>query len=288
MWFIDKNSPNHWISHRVRKKVVSMKTSFQYVEILDTYEFGRMVILDGKIQSAESDEFIYHEILVHPAMIAHPKPERVMILGAGEGATLREVLKHPTVKRIVMIDIDREFVELCRRYLKKWHGGSFENTKVELVFNDAFAYLQKCAERFDVIIGDISDPDDRGPAHAIYTEKFYSLVRRALKPNGIFVTHTAAVYYVPHKNYSAGILKKLLSIFPVVDAYYEYIPSFGSIWSYACGSLTYRPKTMSKRLVQRRLAVRGIENLSYYTAEIHGRLFIMPPCLLRNIPAGDI
>jgi spermidine synthase len=243
-----------------------------------------MVILDGQIQSSESNEFIYHEILVHPAMISHPKPERVLILGAGEGATLREVLKHPTLNKVVMIDIDGEFVDLCRKHLHKWHKGSFRNEKVELVFDDAFSYLQNTDNRFDVIIADINDPTDRGPARSIYTAKFYSLIRKALMPQGIFVTHSTAVYFMTHKNYSSGIMKRLLAIFPRVDPYYEYIPSFGLLWSYATGSFRYSPRLMSSAMIERRLKQRNIADLSYYNRETHGRLFKMPPCLKRNIP----
>lgn len=284
MWFIDKNSPFHWIHHRVKKNVVSVRTPFQHVEIFDTYEYGRMVVLDGQIQSAELDESIYHEILVHPAMIAHPRPEHILILGAGEGATLREVLKHRTVRRVTMIDIDRIFVDLCRKYLRKWHRGSFRDRRVELVHDDAFAYLRKCSDGFDVIIADISDPADSGPSRSIYTEKFYTLVRKVLKPGGIFVTHATAVYYFPHRNYSAGIMKKLFRIFPNVDAYYEYIPSFGTLWSYATGSFRYRPKALSNGLIEQRLKERGICSLSYYSPETHKRLFTMPPCLQENVP----
>jgi spermidine synthase len=284
MWFVDKNSPYHWIYHRVKKHVVSVRTPFQKVDIIDTHEFGRMVVLDGQIQSAESDEFIYHEILVHPAMITHPKPKYVLILGAGEGATLREVLKHPTVKKVVMIDIDREFVNLCKEHLRKWHKGSFRNEKVELVYDDAFSYLQNTANRFDVIIADISDPTDKGPAHSVYTAKFYTMIKKVLTPDGIFVTNATAVYYMTHKNYSSGIMKKLLSIFPKVDPYYEYIPSFGSLWLYATGSFRYSPGVMSSSVIERKLKQRGIEKLFYYNPGTHGRLFTMPPCMQRNVP----
>lgn len=286
MWFIDKNSPYHWIYHRVKKHVVSVKTAFQKVDIIDTHEFGRMVVLDGQIQSAESDEFMYHEIIVHPAMVTHPNPEHVLILGGGEGATLREVLKHPAIKKVVMIDIDKEFVGLCKKYLKKWHKGSFGNEKVELVYDEAFSYIRNTDNRFDVVIADISDPTDRGPAHLVYTAKFYSLIRKVMMPNGIFVTHSTAVYYMAHKNYSSGIMKKLRSTFPKVDPYYEYIPSFGSLWSFATGSSLYSPGVMPSALIQRRLKQRGIRKLLYYNAETHGRLFMMPPCLKKNIPAA--
>ncbi len=287
MWFIDRNSPNHLVYHRVKKQIASVRTRYQNVEILDTYEFGRMVILDGHIQSAESDEFIYHEMLVHPAMLTHPKPEQILILGGGEGATLREVLRHPTVKRAVMVDIDGEFVDLCKRYLKKWHRGSFSDGKAVCVYADAFAYLRNNKEGFDVIIGDISDPAGHGPSRSIYTMKCYSLIRKALKTDGIFVTHAAAVYHVPHRNYSGGIIKKLMEIFPNVDLYCDYIPSFSALWSYAAGSCTLSPAAVLESLIERRVKQRGIQNLAYYTPQIHKRLFVIPPCLEKNILVGQ-
>jgi len=286
-WFIDKDSSDRWIYHRVKKHVKSARTAFQTVDILDTYEYGRLVILDGKIQSSESDEVIYHETLVHPVMITHPDPENILILGAGEGATLREVLRHPTVKKAIMIDIDREFVQICRRYLKKWHQESFRDRRVELIYDDAFRYLKKIKNRFDVIITDISDPEDQGPAAMIYTEEFYSLIKNVLMPHGIFVTHATALYPVPHENYSHGIIRKLSRVFPKVDVYYEYIPSFGSLWSYATGSFQLSPKAISSLLIEKRLRQRGIDNLSYYTPQIHGKLFIMPPCMRKLIPVDS-
>ncbi len=283
MWFIDKNSPNHWIYHRVGKRVLSTKTRYQKVDIFDTPEFGRMVVLDGLIQSAQSDEFIYHEILVHPAMITHPKPKHVLVLGAGEGATLREVLRHSTVRHVVMVDIDREFVELCKRYLPAWHRGSFESEKVEVVFEDAFRYLQGTDRTFDVIIADISDPSEIGPARSIYTARFYALVRKALRADGIFVTHATAVHYAPHKNDAAGIARKLSRLFPHVDLFYEYVPSFGSLWSFAAGSAALSPKAMSPRRIEERLRRRGVEGLSFYGPASHGRIFALPLCVQQQV-----
>lgn len=286
-WFIDKDSRDRWIYHRVKKHVISARTTFQTVDILDTYEYGRMVILDGKIQSSESDEFIYHETLVHPVMLTHPKPENILILGAGEGATLREVLRHPTVKKALMIDIDKEFVEICKRYLKKWHQESFRDRRVELIYDDAFRYLKKIKNRFDVIITDINDPGDQGPSVMIYTAQFYSLIKKILMPDGIFVTHATAVYAVPHENFSHGIIHKLSRVFPKVNVYYEYIPSFGALWSYATGSFQLSPKALSSTVIEKRLQQRGIENLSYYAPEMHERLFIMPHCMRKLIPVDS-
>lgn len=278
-WFIDKDSQHRWIYHRVRKHILSIKTKIQNVKIIDTYEFGRVVVLDEKIQSAEADEFVYHEALVHPVMITHPKPENILILGAGEGATLREVLKHPTVQKATMIDIDREFVNLCKKYLRKWHQGSFHDLRVELIYGDAFKYLKKIKDRFDVIITDISDPIETGPAVSMYTKEFYFLIKKALMPDGIFVTHATSVYYVPQKNISIRIFRTLNEIFPKVDLYYEYIPSFGTLWAFITGSLKYSPKKIASNILKKRLGERRLETLSFYNADIHTRLFRMPVCI---------
>lgn len=278
-WFIDKDSKYRWIYHRVKKNILSSRTKYQQVKIIDTNLFGRMVILDDKIQSAEADESIYHEVLVHPVMIAHPEPRNVLILGAGEGATLREVLKHPTVQKAVMIDIDREFVLLCKKHLKKWHKGSFHDPRVELIYDDAFEYLKIKRDRFDIIIADISDPVESGPSVSIYTKGFYSLIKKALRPDGIFVTHSTAMYYIPHTNFSTRIFKTLKKIFPKVALYYEYIPSYGALWSFTIGSLKYSPEKISSCTILRRLKKRRIKELSYYAPEIHEKLFRIPMCM---------
>jgi len=278
-WFLDKDSKYRWICHRVKKCLLSTKTTFQKVEIFDLYNLGRVVVLDDKIQSAEADEFIYHEAIVHPAMITHPSPETILILGGGEGATLREVNKHPTVKKIVMVDIDEEFVRLCKKHLKKWHGGSFSDKRVELIFSDAMEYIKRTLSKFDVIIADLSDPVEEGPAQFLYTKEFYSSIKKTLMPNGIFVTHATEAYYTQNKSISIEIFKKFSDVFPISDFYYEYVPSFGTLWSFIIGSLTYSPAKLSSVIIGNRLKKRGLNNLSYYDQETHKRLFSIPKCI---------
>jgi spermidine synthase len=285
-WFLDKESEHRWIYHRVKKHVLSRETKYQKVEIIDTYNLGRVVILDNKIQSAEADEFIYHEALVHPAMITHPEPENILILGGGEGATLREVLKHPTVKRAVMVDIDNEFVNLCKTHLKKWHKGSFNNPKVELIFDDAREYIKKIKSKFDVIIADISDPVEEGPARLLYKKEFYFLIKKVLTKKGIFVTHTTDIQYTLKKGISTQIFKTLTGIFPAAQFYYEYIPSFSSLWAFVIGSLKYNPGAISPSVLNKRLRERRLEDLSYYDFETHVRLFCLPKCIRKFLPAG--
>ncbi len=285
-WFIDKDSEYRWVYHRINKYLLSKKTRFQHVELIDTYKLGRIVVLDDKIQSAEADEFIYHEALVHPGMITHPEPENILILGGGEGATLREVLKHPTVKKVIMVDIDEEFVSLCKGHLKKWHKGSFNNPKVELVFDDAREYIKKIKSKFDVIIADLSDPVKEGSARLLYKKEFYSLIKKVLKQMGIFVTHATEIHYASNTNVSTQVFKTLTDIFPKVEFYYEYIPSFSSLWAFTIGSLKYNPKELSSNIISKRLKERKLENLSYYDPETHERLFCLPKCIRRFLTTG--
>jgi spermidine synthase len=280
-WFIDRDSNYRFVFNKFKKHVCSQKTRFQQVDIIDTQNLGRVVILDRKVQSAESDEFIYHEALVHPAMVTHPNPKSVLILGGGEGATLREVIKHETVQKVVMVDIDKEFVHLCKKYLKKWHRGSFKDNKVDLLFLDAIEYMKKSECRFDIIIADISDPIEEGPALKIYTKEFYALVKKVLAPTGIFVTHATEVHYSLYKKTADKILNTLNGIFLGVKLYFEYIPSFICLWGFAIASSKYNPEKISKKTIERRLQKRKIKNIHYYNAEIHKRMFTIPNCLKR-------
>ena len=145
------------------------------------------MVLDGHTQSAEFDEYIYHEALVHPGLTACRNPRSVLVIGGGEGATLREVLRHPGIERIVMVDIDAKFVDLCREMLPQWHRGAFDDPRVELVFSDGKAFIEQTSEIFDVVILDVVDAFDEGPATLLYTRAFYGAAKSRLRPDGILV-----------------------------------------------------------------------------------------------------
>ena len=153
-WFIEHSSPYEAHMHAVKQYIYLGDTTYQKVQILDTFTFGRCLILEGKIQSSEFDEYIYHEALVHPSMISHPNPRKVMVIGGAEGAVLRELMKHPSLEKMVMVDIDESVVNLCREYLPDWHQGCFDDERLEVVFADARKYLEECNMTFDVILSD--------------------------------------------------------------------------------------------------------------------------------------
>ena len=282
-WLIDKDGDNRFVHIRLKKKIASMKTRVQRVELYDSHDFGIIVLLDGKVQSAEKDEFIYHEALVHPGMLLHPKPQRVLILGGGEGATLREVLRYHSVQKVVMVDIDREFVNMCSKYLKPWHQGSFNNPRTHLLFTDAGEYLKQTSDLFDVVIADISDPSDEGPSQFVYTKKFYKRIRNVLSQNGIFVTHATETGSVSKKGISKTIYNSLVSIFPDVNFYYEYIPSFGCLWGYVLCSQKQKLSGLNPERIKTRMRKRKLGNLKYYDQETHVRIFSMSKNVRRYI-----
>ncbi len=278
-WFIDQEDDKRWVFHRIKKNILSSVTPFQKIELIDTDKYGRVIILDEKIQSAEADEFIYHEALVHPALLTHPSPRNVLVLGAGEGATVREVIKHPSVKKVIMVDIDREFVQLCRTRLKKWSKGAFDDPRVTLVFDDALQYVRMEKSSFDIIIADISDPGDSGPSKLLYSRDFYARLKNLLSPGGLFVTHVTELSYIAPGKISTEIYKTLAGLFPHAFLYFEYIPSFSALWAFAIASLQHNPAKLSPSLLNKRLKDRNLHDLSYYDAETHRRLFCLPKCV---------
>ncbi len=280
-WFQEYLTPNLAQYIAVRERVFSGKTRFQEVEVLDTIDFGRCLILDGKTQSSEADEFVYHEALVHPAMVAHPNPESVFIAGGGEGATLREVLAHNSVKSAVMVDLDGEVVEICRRFLPNHHRGAFDDPRVQLHFADARQYLEDTEDTYDVIIVDLPDPQEAGPASFLYTQSFYSLLRRRLNPEGVAAVQSEPCMTGNLEAFTA-ISHTLGSVFPGVFPYHAMIPSFSLDWGFNLVSLGPSPIGLAAQEVDRRLEERGCDSLWSYDGEAHLGMFM----LLKNVRAA--
>lgn len=274
-WLIDEESPERLIFHSLRKVIVSKTTKFQEVEICDTELWGRMLITDGRIQSAQLDEHIYHEALVHPSMVVHPKPEKVLILGGGEGATLREVLKHPTVKKAIMVDIDRELVEICKKHLPSFHKNCFKDKRARLLFTDGIQYIEKTKEMFDVVICDLSDPIEGNQVCYLYTREFYRKIKKILHTDGIFITQSNEFYHGKPSIFSI-IHRTVESTFVSATTYLEYIPSFGSLWTFTLAGKDIDKKVFEIEKIKRRFKERKIKT-KFYTPLTHLRMFILPP-----------
>jgi len=273
-WFIEQTSSGTAHMFGVKRYVVSKKTPFQQVEIADTHIYGRILVLDGKIQSAERDEHIYHDALVHPAMLMHPEPRRVLVIGGGEGATLREVLRHPCVEQAVMVDIDEEVVALCKEHLPQWHRGSFDDPRTLLLYMDARLYLEENESRFDVIISDIPEPVEEGPARRLFTWQFYRLVKERLLEGGVLALQGGDFNYVFVEAHNA-IYNTIRQVMPSVYSYRAYVPSFNTEWSFAVAFRDGNTNIFSPADIERRIAERKL-NLSYYDGETHLGMFAVP------------
>ena len=284
-WLYEHIAPDLVQAERIEHVLHSSKTPYQEVMIVDSACFGRKLVLDGKTQSSEVDEFVYHEALVQPAMVTHPGPRMVFIAGGGEGATAREVLSHRTVERVVMVDLDEEVVDLCRRFLPNHHRGAFDDRRMELHYQDAFEYLRDCERAFDVVIVDAPDPLEGGPACQLYTQEFYSLVRERLAAEGLLAVQAGPTGPALYKSYFSAVVNTIASVFPAVRASEAFIPAFGTTWGFALASLGPDPLSMMPSDVDRRLAERCMSDLRFYDGTTHLGMFALPRYLRRGLEA---
>ncbi len=277
-WFYDRVSQDLIQLHRIEEVLYRGQTKFQSIEIIRTGSFGKCLVLDGKMQSSEIDEFIYHEALVQPAMLTHPCPETVFIAGGGEGATLREILSHNTVKRVVMIDIDEEVIATCKRFLPDHSQGAFEDKRTELHHTDARDYLAKCGEAFDIVIIDLPEPIEEGPAYLLYTQEFYQLVRERLTANGIISVQAGSAALNELLSFSS-VNNTLKSVFPIVYPYQTDVPSFGGPWGFCLASLNLNPVQLSATEIDSRISARSLNGLKFYDGLSHQGMFSLPKYL---------
>ena len=281
-WFRESVSEHLYQECKISGVVYSGQSRYQTIEIVDTLPFGRTLILDGKTQSSETDEFIYHETLVHPAMITHPAPQRVFIAGGGEGATLREVLYHRSVKQAVMVDIDRDVVEASRQHLPAWHAGAFDDPRTTLLHLDAKEYLEDTDSAFDVIFIDLSDPVEGNPSALLFTERFFGVVRDRLAPGGIVALQAETVDYGRTAAFTA-ICHTLAQVFDKVLPYHTGVPSFSGDWGFATASPTLDPTTLSEADVDSALASRLTKPCRAYDGLTHQGLFLLPRLLREQL-----
>jgi spermidine synthase len=210
-------------------------TDIQRVLIADTVRFGRVLTLDGIIQSAAADERLYHEALVQPAMLRHYRPRDVLIIGGGEGATLREVLKHDCVHSVTMVDIDRQLVDIARTHLTDWHQGAFDDPRVRMFFDDGRRFIERDGSHYDVVIIDVVDLIENGPAQSLYTREFYNQLRDRLRPGAIVVVQALEFSFLHHREH-VTLARTLKTAFSQVHSYSTLIPSFQCEWGFTLAS----------------------------------------------------
>ncbi|MEM4485828.1 MAG: polyamine aminopropyltransferase [Zestosphaera sp.] len=255
-------APNTVMLTNVKKVILTARTKYQEVQIAEFQDFGRGLVLDGYIQSTEADEHIYHESLVQPAMTTHTNPRKALIIGGGEGATLRETLKHSTVEEAVMVDIDGELVDFAKKYLDFMHKGAFDDPRSKVVIEDGLKYVEEAPKRyFDVVINDLTDPYGPEVGRKLYSTDYYVKVKEAMSDDGILVTQAGNSFFFPTTYRDA--VNSLKSVFSIVREYWVWIPSFGYACNYLIASDVHDPLELSAEQVDEILRLRGVVNKYY-------------------------
>lgn len=234
LWISEYVTPYDVTLHGVTRILEAQRSEFQDMQIVETGVYGKALVLDGKWQSCTGDEFLYHEPLVHVPCAVHGAPKRVLVLGGGEGATVREALKWNSVERVTMVDIDGVVVDACKQHLPEMHQGAFDDPRTELVIGDALKYLDDSGADWDVIISDLSDPIEDGPSFPLFTKEYFERVKRALAPNGVFVVQAGPVS-PPSLGTHAKLRKTVDAVFAHSASYSSDVPSYPGPWSFILG-----------------------------------------------------
>lgn len=264
---------------QVDELIYETETAHQHLVIFRNRFFGRVLALDGIIQTTEKDEFIYHEMMTHVPIFAHGDVRRVLIVGGADGAMLREVLRHERVARVTQVEIDRRVIDTCRRYLPNHSQGVYDDPRVNVVIDDGLEWVQRTEERYDVIISDNTDPV--GPGVALFGESFYSGCRRCLTPGGILVTQNGVAFFqLPVVRDTA---RRLQSLFKDWHFYTAAVPTYvGGIMTFAWASDDASLRRIDKQTIQERFAAAGIAT-RYYTPDLHCAAFALPQYVLEAI-----
>jgi len=268
-WFFEKETPRSSVLVKfgiaVKELLHSEQTEYQHLEIYETEQFGRMLVLDGMVQTTEADEFIYHEMIAHAPAFLHGNPKKALVIGGGDGGTVRELLKHKSIESVVMVEIDRKVVELSKKFIPSISAGSLDNEKVRLIFDDGMKFLKETEEIFDLVVADLSDPT--GPAEKLISSEFYGLVRERLRENGVVSVQSGSLTY--QHELTAEIRANLADHFKKIYVHHFVVPTYES------GEFSVTIATNSEsanpdiNLLRERLAKSKIGGLKFYSPEQH-------------------
>lgn len=268
LWVHEQHQQKIALSYKVKSVLHDSQSEYQSVSIVDTVAMGKMLLLDGMIMTNEVDEFIYHELITHIPMLAHPNPKTVLVIGGGDGGTIREVLKHPSVEKAVLCEIDGTVIEVCKKYLPSI-ACALDNPKVDIQVQDGAAFIARNPAAFDVILIDSTDPI--GPGERLFTKAFYEHIKAALTENGVMANQSESPISVPEE--CTRINTMLRSVFPVVRPYTACVPSYpGAQWSWTFCSKGLDPLT---GLDGKRLDAL-IPDCKYLNASTHQAVFALP------------
>lgn len=265
-WFHESHTEGYEVKWRIKDVLYSEKSKYQNLAIIDTIEWGKALILDGALQVTEKDEFIYHEMIVHVAMHSHPNPETVLIIGGGDGGTLREVVKHNCLKSVDMVEIDERVIEVSKDYLPSI-SCAYEDPRLRLYVEDGIKFVENTKKQYDIVIVDSSDPV--GPATQLFSKTFYRDVFAALQDDGLLVVQSESPLF--YQDTFQSVYSNISAVFPKTYVYTAAVPTYVSgLWSFTLGTKDCDPKKIDSD--------RGIINgLKYYNKAIHQAAFCLPP-----------
>ena len=261
------------------------ESEFQDIAIIKNPLYGKMLFLDGASQSAELDEYVYHESLIHPVLTAHPEPRSVLILGGGEGASLREVLKHTSIERAVMVDIDATLVQECKEHMPEWSAGAYDDPRANIVIQDGKEWVENCEESFDIVVMDLTDYIDEGSSFPLYTEDFLTTLKAHLNLGGVLIIQAGELSLAEYRCHR--LLRQLIRpFFKHVESYAQYVPTFHSEWSFLVASDLKLPLKDTAESINKRIRSRITSPLRFYDGVAHHRMFAITKdiqALLSNV-----
>jgi spermidine synthase len=266
LWFTEKQTDKHGITTKVTQTLHSEQTEYQELDIIETEQFGTMLLLDGMVMTTDVDEFVYSEMITHVALNAHPNPRKVLVIGGGDGGTIREIIKYQSVEEAILAEIDGRVIETSIEYFPQIASALTGNPRVKLEVGDGVQYIREHTNEFDVIIVDSTEPI--GPGEGLFAKSFYEEVYDALKPDGIMVAQTESPWF--NQELISRVFRDIQSLFPITKLYLASVPTYPSgLWSFTIGSKQYDPLAVE---------VQQIPELStkYYTRELHQAAFALP------------
>lgn len=269
----------------IDKMLHEVRTEHQHLVIFENARMGRVMALDGVIQTTEADEFIYHEMLTHVPILAHGLARRVLIIGGGDGGMLREVCKHRSVEHITMVEIDGTVVDMCKEFLPNHSRGAYDDPRLNLVIDDGMRFVATTEEKFDVIISDSTDPI--GPGEVLFSENFYQACRRCLNDGGILVTQNGTPFMQLGEVQTTA--RRMNGLFADWHFYQAAVPTYiGGAMTFAWGSTSADYRKLPLETLRQRYAGSGIVT-RYYNADIHQAAFALPQYVLEAVhkPSND-
>lgn len=285
-WYVEQSAPTEQHHHAIDEVYFAGRSAFQQIAVIHTPVFGKMLILDGDTQSSQGDERIYHETLVHPALAAAADRSDVLILGGGEGATLREALRAPGVERATMVDIDGAVVDLSKQYLPEWSDGAFDDSRARVVIGDALQFMRDDHDRYGVVISDLTEPLEDSPSNPLFNGDVFALIKARLQDGGVYVLQASTASF-HNTSLHCKMARTLRRHYAHVVSFFTYVPAFDTDWAFLACSDRVDLSALDPTIIDAYCgALRG-ESL-FYDAVTHRRLFALPLYLRRALAAeGD-